>query len=182
MKSNHERNDSKNGPEKFHGKRVKRQSNQLNLPSVSSKFFLSNHFVIDFYLTSNFKKVAIGENNGMILVYDTNLTLVFSFKAHESYINRIKLLPNGYVATCSFDNTSKIWNPLNVNQLLVQTHTNHSAPINALEYIDSDMIATGSNDCTIQLWSIRTGLTNMSINAGANVYSLQLLSVYRICY
>jgi len=38
------------------------------------------------------------------------------------------------------------------------------------------LIASRSLDETIQIWSLKTGLTNRTINAGSDVYSLQLLT------
>ena len=113
----------------------------------------------------------------MIQVYNSSsLLLVNSFQAHLGGINRIKQLPNGYVATCSDDKTAKIWNVNNNNTWnLIRTYT-HTAYVNSIEYISIDKMASGSDDSTIQIWSISTGQTLITINAGVNVYSLKLLS------
>jgi len=73
-----------------------------------------------------FKLVAIADWNGKIKVYDERAKNLVSFQAHSHAIFRIKLLPNGFVATCSDDYTVKIWNPLNNNWNLIQTYTGKS--------------------------------------------------------
>jgi WD40 repeat protein len=106
------------------------------------------------------------------------LTLINSFKAHSGFVNRIKPSPfNSFIATLSFDNTSKIWNPsLNSNWTLIQTYTEHTSWIYGLEYINEDTMATGGGDQKLKIWSITTGLTIRTISPGTNVWSLQLLS------
>ena len=98
-----------------------------------------------------------------------------SFKAHDSYINRIKSLPNGYVATCSDDKTVKIWDPSNTTWTLIQTYKDHNDSVKALEYIDSDTMVSGANDYTTKIWSIKSGLTKMTINLVSRPWSLLLL-------
>ena len=85
-------------------------------------------------------------------VYDTNHNLIESFQAHTNIIRRIKQSPfnNQYVASCSEDNTVKIWNKWN----LIQTYTKHTDYVNDLEWISKEAIASGSNDNTIQIWSL----------------------------
>jgi len=123
-------------------------------------------------------QVAIGDTNGLIKLYNQNLTLINTFQAHTSYINQIKQLPNGYVATVSNDNTSKIWNigSGSTNWTLVRNYTGHTTWVNVIECINEDIVATGSSDCTIKIWSIQTGANSLSINTKSTVNSLQLLS------
>ena len=102
-----------------------------------------------------------------------------SFQAHSSHIIRIKPLPNGFVATCSYDFTAKIWNVTTTNNKmswnLIRTYT-HTNWVNAIEYISTNTMASGSYDSTIQIWSISTGATQMTINPGNYVTSLKLFS------
>jgi WD40 repeat protein len=120
-------------------------------------------------------------NNGQLRVYNENLTLRTSFKAHSAFINRIKQSPfsnkTNYVATCANDNTTKIWDSSNsFNWTLIQTYKNHTGPIYGLEYINEDTIVSGSLDQTIHIWVISTGQTIRKINTPASIYSIQLLS------
>ena len=124
--------------------------------------------------------VAIGGSNGQIEVYNSSsLLLVNSFHAHSWNIYRIKQLPNGYVATCSIDNTAKIWNVTTINSInswnLIRTYT-HASSVYSIEFINADTMASGSWDQSIKIWSISTGATLLTINTGDHVYSLQLLS------
>ena len=123
--------------------------------------------------------VAIGDNVGQMKVYNSiSMLLLNSFSAHSNFINRIKQLPNGYVATCSIDNTAKIWNVTTSNNSwnLIRTYT-HTAYVYAIEYISTDtMVSSGVYDQSIKIWSISTGKTLMTFNTGLNVISLKLLS------
>ena len=92
-------------------------------------------------------------------------------------INQIKRLPNGYVATASSDNTSKIWDPsVSTSWILIRTYTGHFGPVFSLESINIDTIATGSGDRAIKIWSISSGFELLTINTTSSVYSLKLLS------
>ena len=80
------------------------------------------------------------------------------------------------MATCSFDNTAKVWLPSNTNWMLIRNYTGHTYYVNDIEYINNDMIATGAWDGTIKIWSISTGITKRNISTGNHVKCLQLLS------
>jgi len=103
---------------------------------------------------------------------------MYSFQAHTEAIQHFLQLPNGFIATTSADNTSKIWSPSssNNNWTLVRTYTGHTATIFGIDYIDTDTLITGAYDMSIKIWSITTGLTNKTINATQYVRSLKLLS------
>jgi WD40 repeat protein len=109
------------------------------------------------------------------------LSLVDSFQAHSSWINRIKQSPfntytnTNYVATCSDDKTVKIWNiSSSFNWTLITTYSQHSDDVRALEWLDSDTLA--SADQTIKLWSPTTGQTKRTIQINQSVFSLKLLN------
>ncbi len=93
-------------------------------------------------------------------------------------INRIKQLPNGHVASCSNDNTAKIWDP--TTWILIQNYTGHTSGVVALEYINTDTMASSAYDQTIRIWSISTGVTIRTFtndqNQNKNVLSLALLT------
>ena len=122
--------------------------------------------------------VAIGDqsSNGNMLIYDECFELVKSFQPHKGQINRIKQLPNGYVATCSNDRTVKIWDPTN-NWNLIQTFSNHTKNVYGLEYLDNDTMVTGGFDCMLFKWKISTGETiGDAINVNSQIITLQLLT------
>ena len=100
--------------------------------------------------------------------------MITSFKAHGKTINRIKSLPNGYLATCSNDNTAKIWDP-NGNWKLIRTYKGHSTIVRSLEYINTDTIVSGAYT-TIHIWSINGTRSTIIIKLQNNIWTLQLLS------
>ncbi len=133
------------------------------------------------FIFSFISKVAIGDNTGLIQVYNENFELINSFQAHTNQIRRIKQSPfnSNYVATCSWDKTVKIWDISscwNANWSLIQTYTNHTDFVLGLEWINQDTIASGSDDDTIQIWSIKMVQPKLTISSGDFVYSLKLLS------
>jgi COMPASS component SWD3 len=109
---------------------------------------------------------VIGDSNGQIQIYNQN-SLVNSFKAHSSDINKIKQSPfnTNYVATCSEDKTVKIWNvSSSFNWTLITTYSQHSSDVYDLEWLDNDTLASaGYSDETIKLWSPTTGQTKRTI-------------------
>jgi WD40 repeat protein len=102
-----------------------------------------------------------------------------SFQAHSSTIYRIKQSPynNDIVATCSNDNTLKIWNISNPsNWALIRSYADHTQAVLGLEWTNEDAIASGGHDQTIKIWLISTGETKLTISTVDIVYSLKLLS------
>jgi WD40 repeat protein len=121
---------------------------------------------------------VIGDDIGQIQIYNQN-SLVNSFQAHSSDINRIKQSPfnTNYVATCSYDGTVKIWNvSSSINWSLIRTYSQHSSHAHALEWLDNDTLASGSHDRTIKIWSMATGQTKRTIQTNEYVYSFKLLN------
>ncbi len=122
----------------------------------------------------------IGDTNGQIKIYNSSsLSLVNSLQAHSDYINRIKQSPfnKNYVATCSDDNTVKIWNvSSSLSWTLITTYSQHSSDVEALEWLDKDNLASAGWDRTIKLWSATTGQTKQIIQTNQVVYSLKLLN------
>ena len=112
--------------------------------------------------------------------YSQNLS-VLNFNPsnpHTSAIQIIKQSPYNscYVATCSFDQTVKIWN-LN-NWALIRTFTGHNSHVYSAEFLNADIIATGDLSGIILIWSIGSGVINMTINAGqySSVNCLKMFS------
>jgi WD40 repeat protein len=119
---------------------------------------------------------VIGDLNGQIKIYNQN-SLVNSFQAHSSLINRIKQSPfnTNYVATCSYDRTVKIWNiSSSFDWTLITTYSQHSSEVYAMEWLDKDTLASGSYD--IKIWSPTTGQTKRTIQTNTYVSSLKLLN------
>ncbi len=128
-------------------------------------------------------KVVIGSVWGKIHIFDEiSYSLVKSFLAHTAQINQIKELPNGLVATCSWDQTAKIWNSSSVRSSnknvwnLTLTYTGHNGVVYALEYVNTNTMASCSSDLTIKIWSIKTGATLRTIQRSADTFTLCLLN------
>ena len=120
--------------------------------------------------------MIVGTTTGCVNIYDQNLALVDSFIPHGGNVYRIKILPNGYVATSSVDKTVKVFDPNN-NWNLIRTYSNHTEWVRGLEYIGYDTMASCGDDRTIKIWSISTGETERTIdaNSGRSCNSLKLV-------
>jgi WD40 repeat protein len=68
---------------------------------------------------------------------------------HENSITSIISLPNGYIATASYDNTIKTWD-INKN-ILIKTLEGHIGLIWCLALLSDGNIASGSYDKTIKI-------------------------------
>ncbi len=96
-------------------------------------------------------------------------------KIHTKGIQLLKYLSmNGYVASCSYDNTINIWNP-NTGES-IRIYAKHTQWVFSLDQIDEDTMVSGSADNTIHVWKISTGQTLKTINAGFSVFSIKSLS------
>ena len=99
------------------------------------------------------------------------------FQAHSDFLYRIKQSPfnTNHVATCSYDNTTKIWDSSNNAWTIIRSYTQHTSRVYGIDFIDEDTIASGSKDQTIKIWSLSSGQTIRTINANSEVNCLKLL-------
>jgi WD40 repeat protein len=58
-------------------------------------------------------------------------------KNKKKQINRIKVLPNGLVATVSNDKTAILWNVNNCTWIMFRKYIQHTDKVTDLEYIDT---------------------------------------------
>jgi WD40 repeat protein len=126
------------------------------------------------------------QNKGMIKVYNQNLSLVNTFKAHNGNVQRIKQsqFNKDHVATSSNGLLVKVWNASkNTNWTLIQAYAGHPVGIFAFDFINEGTV--GSADATsLHIWSIKTGVKSMEINVSTSsgVRCLQYLpSVNGVC-
>ena len=139
------------------------------------------------YYFALFFQVVVSSFFGTLEIYDQNFEN--SFLPIDDPIIIIKLLPNGFVATGSFDEV-KVWNPIDINNWdLIQTYTGHSGQIYSIDYIDKDTLVSGASfveeslvsDFFIHVWSISTGVAKIKFRTenfcyGWSVQSLKMLS------
>ena len=99
------------------------------------------------------------------------------FQAHSSNIMQIKQSPfnNDHVATCSKDNTVKVWSISDNAWTLLRTYDGHASEVYTLEWVNGDTLASGSNDGLYKIWSISTGRTLVSMNTNAESVSCMKL-------
>jgi len=123
-------------------------------------------------------KVVIGDYfSPKIELFDSLLSnnKINTFKTfHPSGITFLKYLSlNGYVASCSNDNTVNVWNP-NTGES-IRIYTKHKNTVEFLDQIDECTLVSGSRDNAIHIWNLNTGLTENIIDVGASVGSIKFL-------
>jgi F-box and WD-40 domain protein CDC4 len=126
------------------------------------------------------------QNKGMIKVYNQNLSLVNTFKAHNGNVQRIKQsqFNKDHVATSSNGLLVKVWNASkNTNWTLIQAYAGHPVGIFAFDFINEEYVAS-SDESSLHIWSIKAGVKSMEINmsTSSGVRCLQYLpSVNGVC-
>ncbi len=102
-------------------------------------------------------------------------SLVNTLTGHTGYVARLATLPNGNLASGSYDKTVRIWNT-NTGSL-VYTLTGHLDAIYTLVTLPNGNLASGSQDKTIKIWNPNTGsLVNTLTGHTSSVYTLATLT------
>jgi WD40 repeat protein/tRNA A-37 threonylcarbamoyl transferase component Bud32 len=95
---------------------------------------------------------------GGIKFWDAStLKLKKELVAHDSLVFDLAFSPNGnYLATCSKDETIKIWDSA---MKLVKTLEGHTNDVTALAFNhDGTRLVSGSKDRSVRVWNVETGL------------------------
>jgi len=71
------------------------------------------------------------------------------FEAHEDIIRQFVEVPGLGFASCSNDETIKMWTIDGVN---LATLRGHSGFVFSICYLDSGELVSGSDDCTVKVW------------------------------
>jgi WD40 repeat protein len=77
--------------------------------------------------------------------------------AHQDFIERLVVLKNGKIASCSYDSLIKLWDVSDMSKkpsLILKGHTNTVTDI--IQYTNT-LLASVSKDKTIRKWNVNTG-------------------------
>ena len=87
-------------------------------------------------------------------VVDINgINNIKTINEHSNYINSLLLLSDGRLASCSYDNTIKIYN-INNNYHCDITLKGHTDCVYYISQLDNNKLISCSEDKTIKIWSI----------------------------
>lgn len=86
----------------------------------------------------------------------TIITRVGQLNGHTSYISTLVVLPDGRLASGSYDNTIRIWDI--ESRRCVATLTGHTIGISSLQVLPDGRLASGSWDNTIRIWDLKSHL------------------------
>ena len=142
---------------------------------LSTRIFL-NTFIqpnkhIDINNTCNTQTTLSHASNYVNKVYNISYSKTKTFfskctstlKSHTNAIYDIIELPNGNIASCSSDNTIKIWS-LSSEQCLI-TLTGHQGTVWNMCLLRDSRLASCSDDKTIKIWNIYTQQCELTLHA-----------------
>ena len=86
----------------------------------------------------------------------TNYKEIKTFIGHKSNIQCLAVLPNNKLASCSYDNTIKIWDLTNFKE--INTLIGHKGSVFYLVFLPNENLASGSWDKTIKIWDLTNSL------------------------
>jgi WD40 repeat protein len=119
-------------------------------------------------------KVAIGDHDGSIRIFNENKSLTHQFKAHDKVVRRLKFNPfTSLLASCSSDSYVKIWHTNNYTEPLYTFK--HDGEVYTMDFIDNNTIATGSLDKTVKIWNLSSGNLTNKINVEYSVSCIKML-------
>jgi len=72
-------------------------------------------------------------------------------KGHTEGVNHVLALPNERLASCSYDETIRVWDVKSGEVLRV--FTGHKDSVTHLSLLSNASLASGSNDKTIKIWN-----------------------------
>lgn len=116
-----------------------------------------------------------GKKNGEIQKLTPYLDTIATGVAHSSQINKIKILPDGTLASGADDNLIKIWNTATGLQKILNGHTNK---VFTMEVLPSGLMISGSADKSLIVWNTTSGQqvqTILNAHAG-NIYSIKTIN------
>jgi ribosome assembly protein RRB1 len=108
-------------------------------------------------------KLLTGDFNGEIYMTDVSANGVIPdprpFKGHQSSIEDLQWSPSekNVFASCSADQTVRIWDVRNKNNSAISVHA-HTSDVNVISWNSTVnyLLASGSDDGTFSVWDLRT--------------------------
>jgi WD40 repeat protein len=89
-------------------------------------------------------------------------SLLLTIAAHTDYVSALTTLPNGDLVSGSWDNTIKIWHPIDGS--LKKILTGHTDDVEALTILQNGDLASGSDDRTIIIWNADDGTIKRTLS------------------
>ncbi|MGZ3633080.1 MAG: hypothetical protein ACXWM7_01965, partial [Parachlamydiaceae bacterium] len=105
-------------------------------------------------------------NSPKAQVTHVQMECVSTLKGHTNGVTALVQLADGSLASGSWDNTIKLWDP--VSGALKQTLTEHTDCISALVQLADGALASGSYDNTIKLWDPVSGALKQTLTGHTN--------------
>jgi WD repeat-containing protein 32 len=105
--------------------------------------------------------VAACERN-CVLIYDSSTQKLIKWmeKAHDNCVNCVRFLDDRQFATCSDDNTIKLWDTRNLSSETKTLH-GHSNWVKNIEYSERDnVMVTSAFDGSIYAWDLKSPTEN----------------------
>jgi len=89
--------------------------------------------------------------------------------AHQDFIEKLVVLKNGKIASCSYDNLIKLWDISEISKKPTQIFKGHTNTVTDLIQYTNVLLASVSKDKTIRKWNV---------NNGKEVYCYEVVSPF----
>ena len=83
------------------------------------------------------------------------------------------MLKNGQLASCSVDQTIRLWDVDKLEQ--VQVIEGHGDYVTTIKELPNNILASGSFDETVKLWDLNSNTVTQTIDIGDYVYAMVLI-------
>jgi len=82
-----------------------------------------------------------------------NKERVKQLEGHSNYIYKIIKISSILIASCSSDNSIKIWN-FNLGTL-EKSLDEHTKPVRTIDILNDNILISGGNDSIVKMWDIK---------------------------
>jgi WD40 repeat protein len=118
-------------------------------------------------------KFALACDDEMVRVVDFESgECVHTLAGHTSLVRDLAVLPDGKLASCSWDRTVRVWD----NNTCLFTLVGHTDWVSALVVLPDGKLASSSSDRTVRVWDVASGACLLTLVGHTSVvYALAVL-------
>jgi len=97
-----------------------------------------------------------GEESFVVHLWNPKTGAQTKLEGHNNIVNTLAELPDGCLASGSYDETIRVWHPQSAAE--TAKREKHSGSVNAIALLPGRRVASGSSDKTVRIWDTKTGV------------------------